>query len=279
MVVENIQIKRICSFYVSEFHLGMILLPYISQKIEKKEPILIVSEKNLLNSIKELVSKVNLKEEIKRNEFEVIGAKFNNEYKRLDYVITEDGIVSLVDVSSKGGMRIYRRTLIYIMAKAFEELYKDVKIRVNYQLSNAMFCTVENMEITDGMLKNVENKMKEIDLLGNGATVKEKNMYAILELVLEMYERGINFLPIDLYKSHWKNFLVEDDGIRPPFGAISGLGPIAAESIYNAAKQEEFMSIDEIRIRAKIGDSTIDQLREFGILDGMQESNQISLFG
>ena len=103
-----------------------------------------------------------LKEEIKRNEFEVIGAKFNNEYKNLDYVITEDGIVSLVDVSSKGGMRIYRRTLIYIMAKAFEELYKDVKIRVNYQLSNAMFCTVENMEITDEMLKNVENKMKEI---------------------------------------------------------------------------------------------------------------------
>lgn len=103
-----------------------------------------------------------LKEEIKKNEFKVIGAKFNNEYKRLDYVITENGIVSLVDISSKGGMRIYRRTLIYIMAKAFEELYKDVKIRVNYQLSNAMFCTVENMEITDEMLKNVENKMKEI---------------------------------------------------------------------------------------------------------------------
>ena len=101
-----------------------------------------------------------LKEEIEKNEFKVIGAKFNNEYKRLDYVITENGIVSLVDISSKGGMRIYRRTLIYIMAKAFEELYKDVKIRVNYQLSNAMFCTVENMEITDEMLKNVENKMK-----------------------------------------------------------------------------------------------------------------------
>ena len=103
-----------------------------------------------------------LKEEIEKNEFKVIGAKFNDEYKRLDYVITENGIVSLVDISSKGGMRIYRRTLIYIMAKAFEELYKDVKIRVNYQLSNAMFCTVENMEITDEMLKNVENKMKEI---------------------------------------------------------------------------------------------------------------------
>ena len=74
MVVENIQIKRICSFYVSEFHLGMILLPYISQKIERKEPILIVSEKNLLNSIKELVSKVNLKEEIKN---QILNLKWN----------------------------------------------------------------------------------------------------------------------------------------------------------------------------------------------------------
>ena len=72
---------------------------------------------------------------------------------------------------------------------------------------------------------------------------------------------------------------MEDEGIRPPFGSIAGLGPIAAESLYNAAQEEEFMSIDEIRIRAKVGDYTIDQLREFGILDGMQESNQISLFG
>ena len=74
MVVENIQIKRICSFYVSEFHLGMILLPYISQKIERKEPILIVSAKNLLNSIKELVSKVNLKEE---NKNQILNLKWN----------------------------------------------------------------------------------------------------------------------------------------------------------------------------------------------------------
>lgn len=125
----------------------------------------------------------------------------------------------------------------------------------------------------------VKNKMKEIDLKGVTATKKEQDMYAVLELVLEMYERGIKFLPIDLYKSHYKNFIVEDEGIRPPFSSIAGFGPIAAESLYKAAKEEEFMSIDEIRIRAKLGDSTIDLLREFGVLDGMQESNQISLFG
>ena len=127
--------------------------------------------------------------------------------------------------------------------------------------------------------EKVKNKMKEIDMKGNTATKKEQDMYAVLELVLEMYERGLKFLPIDLYKSHYKNFIVEDEGIRPPFSSIAGFGPIAAESLYKAAKEEEFMSIDEIRIRAKLGDSTIDLLREFGVLDGMQESNQISLFG
>ena len=124
----------------------------------------------------------------------------------------------------------------------------------------------------------VKNKMKEIDMQGNAAAKKDQDMYPVLELVLEMYERGIKFLPVDLYKSHWKNFIVEEDGLRPPFSSIPGMGPIAAESIYEAAKQGEFMSIDEVRIRAKIGASTIDQLREFKVLDGMQESNQISFF-
>ena len=110
-------------------------------------------------------------------------------------------------------------------------------------------------------------------------TKKDQDMYPVLELVLEMYERGINFLPIDLYKSHWKNFLIEGDAIRPPINSISGMGPIAAEAIYNAAKEEKFMSIDEIRMRAKVGDSVINLLREFGCLNGLPESNQISLFG
>ena len=145
------------------------------------------------------------------------------------------------------------------------------------------FFSIRAAENFDGLSmifgkEKVKNKMKEIDMKGATATKKEQDMYAVLELVLEMYERGINFLPIDLYKSHYKNFIVEDDGIRPPFSAIAGFGPIAALSLYKAAKEESFMSIDEVRIRAKLGDSSIDLLREFGVLDGMQESNQISLF-
>ena len=127
--------------------------------------------------------------------------------------------------------------------------------------------------------ERVKNKMKEIELAGNAASNKDQEMYPVLELVLEMYERGINFLPIDLYKSHHSKFLMEDEGIRPPLDAIPGLGPIDAENIYKAALNGEFMSIDELRIRAKVGKVAIETMRGVGLLDGMSESNQLSLFG
>ena len=127
--------------------------------------------------------------------------------------------------------------------------------------------------------EKVKNKMKEIDMMGNNATPKDKDMYDDLEIVLEMYERGLRFLPIDLYKSHATKFQVEGDSLRPPLNSIAGLGNVAAESIMNARKDEKFMSIDDMKIRAKIGDSVTELLKQFGCLDGMSQSNQLSLFG
>lgn len=127
--------------------------------------------------------------------------------------------------------------------------------------------------------EKVKNKMKEIDLAGNTATVKEKNMYAILELVLEMYERGYHFLPIDLYQSDSTKFLVEENGIRPPLNSIPGLGTIAAQGIAKAREEGKFMSIDDLKIRSKVGNSVTDLLKSFGCLEGMSQSNQMSLFG
>lgn len=127
--------------------------------------------------------------------------------------------------------------------------------------------------------EKVKNKMKEIDLQGNAATTKDKNMYAILELVLEMYERGINFLPIDLYKSHSTKFQIEDEGIRPPLNSVPGLGTVAAQGIETAKKDGKFMSIDDMKIRSKIGNSVVELLTKMGCLKGMSQSNQMSLFG
>ena len=126
--------------------------------------------------------------------------------------------------------------------------------------------------------EKVKNKMKELDLQGNSISAKDKNMYSILEIVLEMYERGIKFLPMDLYKSHATKFKMEEDGIRPPLNSIPGLGTVAAESIETAKKDGEFMCIDELQQRGKVGKSVIELLKKFGCLNGMTQSNQMSLF-
>ena len=124
----------------------------------------------------------------------------------------------------------------------------------------------------------VKNKMREIELLGNAATDTDSAMYETLEIVNEMYARGIKFLPIDLYKSSAKRFLMEDDGIRPPLNSLPGFGTIAAEGIEKARQDGIFDSIDELKIRAKLGKSGIELLRNAGCLKGMTESNQLSLF-
>lgn len=126
--------------------------------------------------------------------------------------------------------------------------------------------------------EKVKAKMKEIEMMGNQASPKDKDMYDDLEIVNEMYERGFKFLNIDLYKSHATKFLPEDGALRPPINSIAGMGPIAAESIYKAAQEKPFNSIDDIRVRAKVGNSVIDLLKKFNCLDGLPESDQMSFF-
>ena len=126
--------------------------------------------------------------------------------------------------------------------------------------------------------EKVKNEMKRIELLGQNATQKESTMYETLEIVNEMYERGINFLPIDLYKSGSTRFIMEDEGIRPPLNSIPGFGTVAAQGIEEARKDGEFMSINDLKLRAKLGKSGIELLQNAGCLKGMSESNQMSLF-
>ena len=127
--------------------------------------------------------------------------------------------------------------------------------------------------------EKVKEKMKEITNMGNDAAPKDKDMYDDMELVLEMYERGFKFLPIDLYKSDATKFKVEEDGIRPPLNSISGMGNVAAESIYAAVHEETpISSVDNLKKRAKIGNAAADLLRKFGCLKGLQESDQVSFF-
>ena len=129
----------------------------------------------------------------------------------------------------------------------------------------------------NGKHKVIE-KMADIKKLGNDASKTDKDMYSVLELVLEMYERGLEFLPIDLYKSDAVKFKIEDRRIRPPLNSMAGMGQVAAEGIQEARKNGEFISKQDIKKRAKVGDAVIGLLEKFGCVEGMSETNQISLF-
>jgi len=109
-----------------------------------------------------LTIKQLLESEIKASEHEVIAATFNNEYVNLNYEIKEDGKVELIDLASKAGMRIYRNTLIYILGMAFERVCPDKKMTVNYQLSNSMFCDIDNTEVTEEITQKLNEEMRKI---------------------------------------------------------------------------------------------------------------------
>ena len=116
----------------------------------------------IMEVTKEITIQELLEEEIKKFKYPVIGAIFNNEYVNLEYKIKRDGEIKLIDISSKEGTKIYRRTIIYILGKAIEEIWQDKKMMVNYQLPNSMFCEIENTEITEELVLKLDEKMHEI---------------------------------------------------------------------------------------------------------------------
>ena len=101
-------------------------------------------------------------EEIANSKYNVLGCLVNNEYQTLNYELNQDSTIEFIDMSHKEGMKIYRRSLLYILGKAFGEVYPEALLSVNYQLVNSMFCEVDNMETTDEMIEKVSEKMREI---------------------------------------------------------------------------------------------------------------------
>ncbi len=146
----------------------------------------------------------------------------------------------------------------------------------------AAYFTVRSEDL-DGLLvmkgkEAVKQYMKEIKLKGKEATAKENASFATLQIVNEMLERGIEVLPIDLYKSDSYKFLVEDNKIRLPFSSLAGVGENAAKSLAEAGKKGKYISVDEIQTRAGVSKSVIELMDENGILKGIPKSSQLSFF-
>ncbi len=107
---------------------------------------------------------------------------------------------------------------------------------------------------------------------------KEQDSYRDMKLVQEMYARGFEFIPIDIFSAQSRNFQIVGDKLMPSLNSIDGLGEKAADSIVEAAKEGPFLSKDDFRQRAKVSKTIVDLMGSLDLLGNLPESNQISLF-
>lgn len=176
----------------------------------------------------------------------------------------------------------------YMFPKAHAAAYVLMAVRIAYFkvhfpiLFYAAYFTVraDDFDI-EAMVKGsnaIRSRIEEINAKGLDASTKEKNLQTVLELALEMCERGYSFQKIDLYRSSAAEFIVDGNSLIPPFNSIPGLGTNAAINIVKAREEGEFLSKEDLQQRSKISKTVLEYLENQGCLQGLPDQNQLSLF-
>lgn len=173
----------------------------------------------------------------------------------------------------------------YMFPKAHAAAYVMMAYRIAYfkvyykKEFYATYLTVRaGSFISEIMLKGKEvakNAIREYESKENPSQT-EKDTLTVLEVINEMYERDIKFLPVDIYLSSASKFTVEEDGIRPPLSALTGFGGVDAEKLIAARNQGKFESIEDVQIKAKLGKVSLEVLEKNGCFNGMPRSSQLS---
>lgn len=177
----------------------------------------------------------------------------------------------------------------YMFPKAHAVAYDMSALRLGWfkvhmpQVFYAAFLSVApggfDADIVTRGKEHIKSVLREIEAKGKEATQKETDMIATLQLCNEACARGFEFLRPDIKKSHAFHFLPEGEkGIRCPFSSMGGLGEAAAESLYNACQGEEILSVEDLRTRSQVSKAVIEILRKNGVLDDLNETNQLTMF-
>jgi DNA polymerase-3 subunit alpha (Gram-positive type) len=175
----------------------------------------------------------------------------------------------------------------YLFPKGHAVAYVMMTVRIGYYkvyYPYSFYAASFSVKAEDFDLKMCQGKdaltdeINRICALGKEATAKDKNKLTIMELVGEMYARGLKFAPLDLYKAASDEFLVTPEGLMPPLCAVQGLGMSVAVNIIEARDNGAFFTIDEFRERTKTNKSVIEILKQNHILDGIPETSQVCLF-
>ena len=107
---------------------------------------------------------------------------------------------------------------------------------------------------------------------------KEQDTMKDMKIVHEMYARGLEFTPIDIYQAKATKFRIIDGKLMPPLSSIDGMGDKAAEAVEQASRDGKYLSKDDFRQRTKASKTVIDKMADLGLLSDLPESNQLSLF-
>lgn len=162
--------------------------------------------------------------------------------------------------------------------------YRIAYCKVHYPLAfYAAYFTVRadafDAELIVRGKETISNKLRDLEMQGTKISVKDKGLQTVLEIALEMYLRGYTLERVNLYESDASNFIIHENSLLPPLGALEGVGETAAKSIVEARAEGEFKSIQDLKTRTTISKTTVEVLREIGCLKGLPETAQIELFG
>ena len=181
------------------------------------------------------------------------------------------------------------RKIKYMFPKAHATAYVTSAFRIAYykvHYPSYFYASWFSTKATDfdieTMIKGydaIKNKMTEISNKGFDASNKESGILECLKLALEMTARGLKFKNVDLLKSKATTFDLDEDGnLIPPFSTIDGLGDTVAKTIVEEREKGAFLSVEDLQKRGKVSSTLIEKLRNMHILDGLDESSQLSLF-
>ena len=181
------------------------------------------------------------------------------------------------------------RKIKYMFPKAHATAYVTSAFRIAYykvHYPSYFYASWFSTKATDfdieTMIKGydaIKNKVIEITNKGFDASNKESGILECLKLALEMTARGLKFKNVDLLKSKATTFDLDEEGnLIPPFSTIDGLGDTVAKTIVEEREKGAFLSIEDLQKRGRISSTLLDKMRSMHILDGLDESSQLSLF-
>ena len=178
----------------------------------------------------------------------------------------------------------------YMFPKAHAAAYMIAALRLGWYKVHtpteyyAAYFTVRSENLDGALLMQghtaVKARMNQIKQMqqNHESTDKDDKDYQTLQIVNEMLARGVQILPVDIYKSDAKMFVVEDGKIRLPFSSLPGVGEAAAISLANEGKKGEYLSIEDMQVKTKVTKAVVETLASVGVLQGMPETSQLSLF-